>query len=119
MPSEYRCDGACRRILSEQSDGGNVDEGDRKYCSSDFRRLTAAREHFNATVQSLIDAAQIAFQRELGDFAQPALLQAQVLTSVTEKIISLQPDNVVAVEHGHTPPIRMPVVDQPVEITQP
>jgi len=101
MPVEYRCDGACRRILSDlPNNEAVVDEGERKYCATDYQRLTAARAQFNANVVQLVDTAQVEFQRDLWNFVTPPLLEAAALTAVTEKLIDLQPANVVSIEHG-------------------
>ena len=112
MPVEYRCDGACRRILSDLPPGEQViDEGERKYCQDDYTRLTKARAQFNARIQNMVDQATSGFQRELWDYTQPPLLDSTQLTESTEKLIALQPTNIIAVETGQLPPIRMPEPD--------
>ena len=96
MPAEYRCDGACRRILSDLGD--YWDEIDRKYCVDDYPRVLAARAAFQTAVQATVDNALVEFQKTLGNFITPPLVPEIVVFTLTTKLAALPKTNKTATE---------------------
>lgn len=90
MPAEYRCDGACHRILSDiQYTVGYWNEVDRFYCAdSDYPRLLAARTKFQNTVQGVVDKAYAQFLLELGNFITVPLVPAVVLITISDSALA-------------------------------
>ncbi len=90
MPGEYRCDGACRRILSDlQYTVGYWDEIDRKYCAdADYPRIAAARIKFQTAVQSVVDKAYAQFLLELGNFITPPLIPQITLVAISDSALA-------------------------------
>lgn len=87
MPAEYRCDGACRRILSDLGD--YWDEVDRKYCVDDYPRLLAARAAFQTAVGATVDKALADFQKTLWNFISPPLVQEIVVNALNTKLAAV------------------------------
>jgi|SRR6185312_3855952 len=90
MPTEYRCDGACKRILSDLGAISYWDEIDRKYCSdADYPRLLAARAKFQTTVQTVVDNAYSVFLKELGNFIAVPLIPQVTLIAISDKTLTV------------------------------
>lgn len=96
MPAEYRCDGACRRILSDL--GNWFDEIDRKYCVDCYPRAQAARAAFQLQVQAVVDQALLQFQKTLGNFITTPLVQQAILDTLTTKVAAIPKTDKTATE---------------------
>ena len=96
MPAEYRCDGACKRILSDLGDWW--DETDRKYCVDDYPRVLAARAAFQTAVQATVDNAYVQFQKTLGNFITAPLIPQATLDALHTKITAVPKTDKTATE---------------------
>lgn len=90
MPLEYRCDGACKRILSDLNPVDYWDEIDRKYCAdADYPRILAARAKFQLAVQTVVDNAYAVFLKDLSNFISAPLVPQAILDAIHTKVTAV------------------------------